>query len=233
MRKHALLKFIAVVAGVTINIVIFSQFVFSQIGYRIQDKDGFVNLRIKPNIKSDVRLKIPHNECVIEGYRYGAWSKIMYFKEPETALYTGYVHISRIIQDTTCENIISKYKIGECWIKDLKFDYDGTFKTLFEWFNTEYLAKCDDASFADGISDFVVTQLANNWDASIANLKNHYDNEYYINFVLNHINGSCDHGDLKKILNRSIQCISSEESEICKKIFDAAKRANQEVESNE
>lgn len=229
MFKYALLKFSAVIIVIVIITIICAQFVFSQVGYKIQDKDGFVNLRIKPNKKSNVIIKIPNGKCVIEGYRRGEWCKVMYFKEKEKELYGGYVHASRMIRDATCEEILARNNIGECEIKDLKFDYDGTFKTLFDWFNEEYLVKCDDASYAEGISDFVVTRLASDWGDSINELKRNSDNKNYLEFVLKHIDASCDENDLKKILNLASQCMFSEKSEICRRIFDAAKSANDEV----
>lgn len=64
--------------------------------YRTQSKDGYVNLRAKPNAKSDVLRQMRNDETLEKINTSGNWLYVKLYQEPNII---GYVHKSQIVAE--------------------------------------------------------------------------------------------------------------------------------------
>ena len=64
--------------------------------YSTQSKDGYVNLRAKPNAKSDILRQMPNNEILEKINTSGNWLYVKLYQAPNI---TGYVHKSQIVAE--------------------------------------------------------------------------------------------------------------------------------------
>lgn len=98
---------------------------------------------------------------------------------------------------------------------------------LREWF--ESYADCDDGYLAEGVSDYVVVSLAQNWQ-NLPELKRQIEsNSRFEAFVLQHIDATADDNDLKKVVENATSRCPKHSTALCSSIIGAAREALKEI----
>lgn len=126
-----------------------------------------------------------------------------------------------MINDSTCRYSENEQKIDRCEIVNLKFNENGSFITLARWYHADYIKTCDDGEYAEQISDFITKRLANEWRHSINEIIADSKLVNYMDFIMQHIDATCDKENLVQIANSARKCVDVENEALCKEIFKA------------
>ena len=203
--------------------------VHSQEYYRVNDSDGYVNLRLKPDVNSKISQRIEDKECVIGLYFEGSWIKSIYFSLPARVLDSGFIHNSRLIKDDSCKVAPNIKAVPNGAIALESLNQHENFEHASKWFKANKKDIADDGYFAEAYSDYVMKTLANSFIENVSVLNRLRTNEPdFIRFVLKHIDPTGSFTDLENIAKNESKCNSIKPSEICKKIINNAKMALQD-----
>ncbi len=87
-------------------------------------------------------------------------------------------------------------------------------------------SKCDDGSYAEGMSDIVVQALAKDF---VRTMKVASKNEKALNFVVAHVNSTTESKDLAMITENAQKICPKDRKAACLKVDEAARNAMKEM----
>lgn len=208
----------------TICLLLVSQVAYSQEYYRIQDSDGFVNLRLSADVKSKVIKEINSGECVVGFFSDRNWVKTLVFSLSSRTLVSGFIHNSRLVLDESCVKAKNITRIPEGEIAYVGLNKNGDFDQASLWFAKYRNRIADDGYFAEGYSAYVAKTLASEFSNSITMLNEiNTSNPEFVKFVLKHADETASYSDLKKIIGKEKHCRNLKRSKICEQIILNAK----------
>ena len=200
--------------------------------YRTTDPEGRINIRSKPDLQASIVDSLPAGICLVgepEGNRWMAISTIY----QERSL-SGFIHASRLVADSICWSSHYPLKEATCDLAQAALFRLPNLERFQAWYAKSYAPRprCDDGEYAEGLSQWVVSTLAERWPSSLAVVLSPRLGDPAFGLLCRHLDATVDQRDLERIVesSRGPDCLSKPR---CQAIHVAAVQALREMVEDE
>jgi len=187
---------------------------------RVNDPDGYVNIRMQASRTSQVLETVNQSECVETFGSNDGWTHIAYTSKNGTT--SGYIRSSRLLKKPPCEGQGVEVALGKCTYGTILLEEVHTIPDLQKWF--AQFSSCKNSDADEQIATLLSNLLIEKWEPNLLEINDFQSDNAFISFVISHIDATWSDANLDALAGPEKTCNAVKAASFCTQMKAKARK---------